>query len=253
MGRSIMLFIIIALAGTPVMADHVQDSLISQANKAYTEGAYEVAAGLYKQILDQGYTSAELHYNLGNAFFKSGDIPSAILHYEKARKLDPRNDDIHHNLSLANSRIIDKIEPVPEFFLKKWWKQVLHLMGPEAWSWTIIVLFIIVLIAAAVFLASRSVAVRKMVFWVGVVILALTILSTITGIQSHRELKAAREGVIFTPTVTVKSSPAENSVDLFVIHEGTKVQVLDRVEGWSEIRILNGSVGWVKNSDYRSI
>ena len=222
-------------------------------NAAYNNARYQQATAYYLSVIEQGYSSPELYYNLGNSFFKLDDIPSAILYYEKALKMKPKDEDINYNLGLANSRIIDKIEPLPEFFLKKWGKQIVHLMGPDQWAQTGIILFIVFLVLLSVFVVSRSVGLRRSVFWAGLVLLILFAFSLYTGFYSHQERKDQHEGIIFTPTVTVKSSPTENSVDLFVIHEGTKVGLIDEVEGWSEIRIANGSVGWVKTEDYKPI
>jgi tetratricopeptide (TPR) repeat protein len=251
--RIFITILFMVLASMNGFSSPAPDSLIAAANTAYTEGNFQKATELYHAVIDQGYASSGLYYNLGNAHFKAGNIPSAILFYEKARKSDPKNEDINFNLSLANSRIIDKIEPVPEFFLKKWWRQVRQLMSSDSWARAIVILFVTLLLSASVFIVSRSVAIRRTFFWLGISIFFLTIISTVAGLQSHRALQSEVEGIVFTPTVTVKSSPAENSVDLFVIHEGTKVQILDRVEGWSEIRILNGSIGWIRQSDYQSI
>ena len=229
------------------------DSLVLLGNKAYNENKFQQAEEYYLAVINQGLASPELYYNLGNAYFKMNDMPSAILYYEKALKLHPKDEDINFNLNLANSRIIDKIEPVPVFFLWKWWKQILNVMSPDQWAKTGIAFFIIFLFFFSVFLVSRMVTLRKISFWTGLLVFVLTLFTMTVGFQTNRSMKKEREGIIFTPTVTVKSSPSENSVDLFVIHEGTKVQILDNLENWTEIKIANGSVGWLKKSDYKSI
>ena len=126
-------------------------------------------------------------------------------------------------------------------------------MSPDQWAKTGIAFFIIFLFFFSVFLVSRMVTLRKISFWTGLLVFVLTLFTMTVGFQTNRSMKKEREGIIFTPTVTVKSSPSENSVDLFVIHEGTKVQILDNLENWTEIKIANGSVGWLKKSDYKSI
>lgn len=229
------------------------DSLVSAANEAYNKGDWDLARELYLSVASQGYTSAELFYNLGNACFKDNDMPSAILYYEKARKFSPKDEDINFNLSLANSRIIDKIEPVPEFFLRKWWNGLLQVTGPDGWARAVIVLFVLFLVALGAFILANALIVRKFSFWTGMVLLILCLFAFVAGGQSYSKAKNQTEGIIFTPTVVVKSSPSDNSVDLFVIHEGTKVRILDRLEQWSEVRIANGSVGWVRTSDYEAI
>lgn len=229
------------------------DSLVSMGNSAYNDANYKQAVEYYTSVIDRGFSSSDLYYNLANSYFKLNDIPSAILYYEKALKLDPKDEDINFNLSLANSRIIDKIEPVPELFLKKWWKQLLNLMSPDRWIWAGITLFIAFLFLLTVFIVTRSLALRRTAFWSGVVVLVVLLYAFYSGLHGYHNLKQEKEGIIFTPTVTVKSSPSENSVDLFVIHEGTKVRLMEKIEGWTEIKIANGSLGWVKNSDYKPV
>ena len=204
-------------------------------------------------MLDQGYVSWEVFYNAGNTYFKLGKIPDAILYYEKARKLSPGNDDIEYNFSLARSRITDKIEPVPELFLRTWWRELRDQLSVDQWAWLSIGGFIILLVFFSLVILSRSPAWKRFSFWTGMTFLILTLATVILASQSYREINSEDEAIIFTPTVTVKSSPNKGSVDLFVIHEGTKISITDQVEGWSEIRIADGSEGWVKNDTFRTI
>lgn len=245
------IFLVYISAG--LMAQAPADSLISSGNSEYNQGNYDQAIADYEQVIDGGMSSAELYYNLGNAYFKSDDIPAAILYYEKAKKLKPNDEDINFNLRLANSRIIDKIEPLPEFFLKQWFRQLRNLQTPDKWARLGVTLFMAFLALALVFLLSNRIIIRKISFWTGILVLIVSLSGFALGFQGYHFYKNRQEGIIFTPTVTVKSSPNDNSVDLFVIHEGTKVSVTDQLEDWSEIRIANGSVGWIKDSTYRTI
>jgi tetratricopeptide (TPR) repeat protein len=227
--------------------------LVNAGNKAYAEGNYRQAVELYQGVISMGYESPWLYYNLANAYFKADEIPSAILYYEKARKLNPGDEDIAYNLSLANSKIIDKIEPVPEFFLKTWWRSIREKATADGWARLMIITFCVTLAAAAAFFFFSTILLRKLTFFGGIISLALTLLFFVLAFQSHKSFTRHAEGIVFTPTVTVKSSPNEASVDLFVVHEGTKVWITDQLEGWSEVRIANGSVGWIKNTAYQSI
>jgi tetratricopeptide (TPR) repeat protein len=228
-------------------------ALMQQANQYYAENQYRAAIEMYEKILAGRYESPELYFNLGNSYFKEGDIPSAILFYEKALKLDPTDQDIRFNLDLANSRIIDKIEPLPEFFLKAWWRSARESLSSDQWARLAIIALILVLSSAFVFFAVRSVLLRKVSFWAGIAFIMLLFFSILFSTGSYRHYQQTGTAIIFTPTVTVKSSPNENSVDLFVIHEGTRVSIIDQVEGWSEIRLANGNVGWIKATVYRTI
>jgi tetratricopeptide (TPR) repeat protein len=246
---------LILLLFIPVLAAPAQnvDSLIIKGNKSYNEARYEKAIESYLDVINEGYESSELHYNIGNSYFKLNKIPEAILYYEKAKKLDPVNEDIDFNLSLANSRTIDKIDAIPELFYVKWWNNLKNLTDLDGWAWIGTGAFIFFWLLILFFTFSKRVAIRKISFWTGIVVIIITVLSFILAGQSYREITLEKEAIIFTPTLTVKSSPNENSVDLFVIHEGTKVRITDQVEGWSEVVIANGSKGWVKDDTYRII
>lgn len=250
-----LLFIILMLlaAGQALPQSAEYQSMLQQANQFYADNQYSSAIDLYEKILTGRYESAVLYFNLGNAYFKSNDIPSAILNYEKALKMDPTDPDIRFNLELANSRIIDKIEPLPEFFLKSWWKSARNLMSSDRWARTGLASLFLMLAAAFLFITSRNILLRKISFWAGTVFIVFMLFSFIFSASGYRNYQQASSGIIFTPTVTVKSSPNENSVDLFVIHEGTKVYITDHIEGWSEIRLVNGNVGWVKSSVYKPV
>jgi tetratricopeptide (TPR) repeat protein len=230
-----------------------QEKIVEQANQSYSSGNYETAISQYESVINAGYESSALYFNLGNAHFKMNNVPSAIFYYEKARKLDPADENILFNLELANSRIIDKMEPLPEFFLKTWWKSARNLLKSDQWAWTGILCFVFLLISASVFIISRDVLLRKLSFYAGLVFLLTISVSVIFSISSFRDYSRKSSAVIFTSTVTVKSSPNENSVDLFVIHEGTKVLITDHVEGWSEVRLANGNMGWIRSETFRSI
>jgi tetratricopeptide (TPR) repeat protein len=252
--KNLVIIIILCTLAFCVQAQPAgQESVIEMANQSYSNADFTSAVAQYESIIQSGYESSGLYFNLGNAYFKMNNIPAAILNYEKARKLDPTDESIRFNLALANSRIIDKMEPLPEFFLRTWWDSARDLLSSDQWAKLGVAGFIFTLMAAAIFIASGSITLRKISFWAGMMILSFTLISMLFGIISYRVYSSQASAIIFTPTVTVKSSPNDNSVDLFVIHEGTKVQITDLVEGWSEVRLANGNVGWVKTETFRHI
>jgi len=218
---------------------------ITSGNQAYTEGDFADAVAYYKKATDAGYESPELFYNVGNAYFKLNEFPQAILWYERAQRLDPGNEDIDYNLNVANSKIADKIDPLPELFYVRWYRSVVDLYPTSTWAVQTIVFFILTLVSVSLYFISRKLFLRKAGFWAAILCIALTIFTLLFSISGHYRMKSLHEAIIFDPTITVKSSPDEQSVDLFVIHEGTKVQLLDKIGEWHEIRIANGSVGWL--------
>ncbi|MCK9220504.1 MAG: tetratricopeptide repeat protein [Bacteroidales bacterium] len=222
-----------------------EQTLIAKGNKAYAVGAYTDAAATYEKVVAMGLESPDLYYNLGNAYFKMNDFAKAILWYERAQRLEPGNEDIDFNLKVANNKIADKIEPLPELFYKRWFTGLVHSFSVDAWAWMGIIFLVLALSAGALYLISRILFLRKAGFWIGLILLFFSIFSLFLAWSGNVFLKSDQEAIIFTPTITIKSSPDDKSTDLFVLHEGAKVQLLDNISGWYEIRIANGSVGWL--------
>jgi tetratricopeptide (TPR) repeat protein len=229
------------------------EQLAAQAAKAYNNKQYEESIKLYSKITDGGYESYALYYNLANAYFRNNENTQAILFYEKALKLAPNNDDIKHNIEVANSKLIDKVEKVPELFYKRWWKEIIYLMDIDTLAIVNILLLTFALLLIALYIAVSNILLRKFSFWAGLSLLFLFSIGVVAASQRNHYLTEQHEAIVFAPTVNIKSSPDENSKDIFVLHEGTKVTLLDIVAEWQEIRISNGSVGWIKLIDLRKI
>ncbi len=229
------------------------DSLAIKGNNAYNQGLYDSALSTYQQIIDLGLESGELYYNTGNAYFKNNDIASAILYYEKAKKLLPKDESINYNLNIANSMIVDKIDKVPELFYKKWWDFFYNFLDTDQWAIFSLIVFTLLVITIGLFILSHNRSNRKISFYIGLLLLLITIISTSLAAQKYYFSIDHKEGIIFTPSITVKSSPTQNAVDLFVIHEGTKVLITDKIDNWVEIKIKNGSVGWLPEKSLKEI
>ncbi|MGF7139783.1 SH3 domain-containing protein [Roseimarinus sediminis] len=237
------LFLFTAFFAWATPADSLQ-----KANQLYAGEAYEAAINSYENIIDSGYESAALYYNLGNAYFKSNQPTRAILNYERARLLDPSNEDILFNLELANQFVVDKIEALPQPFFVKWFETMADLLKSDEWAVISIGSFILMLILAALYLFSRVQTVRKTGFMLAVFMLVLALFSFSMARKQYLQTIDHQHAIIFTPTVTVKASPAESGTDLFVIHEGLKVTISDELNEWYEIRLEDGNSGWVKQS-----
>lgn len=226
-------------------------AMIDSATSAYTKGYYEAAIQWYEKVLATGNESAALYYNLGNAWFKRNEMAPAIYYYEKALLLNPSDEDILFNLKVANSRIVDKIDVVPDLFFERWWKSLYTLFSGDTWAWLSIVFIALFLLALGVFLLSGRPVIKRSGFYSALFLLLLGLLSYTFAYKNHYRQTHHTHGIIFEPSVTVKSSPDENSVDLFVLHEGTKVQLSDSLNSWVKIKIANGSVGWVPGNTLR--
>ena len=198
--------------------------------------------------MNDGYVSASLLYNIGNTYFKLRNYPMAILHYEKALKIDPTNEDTKHNLAIANALITDKIEPMPVFFMTKWWRNVGNLHSANGWAKASLIFFAILLLILFGYITARTSRTRKITFFTGILTLVLVICSLIFAYQKHKYINEHNEAIVMTPTITVKSSPSSSGVDLFVLHEGTKVEIIDNTDKWDKIKIADGSVGWMPST-----
>lgn len=230
-------------------AQEQPETWFEQANAAYNAGSYDTAVTLYGKVQAEGLESVPLYYNMGNAYYKMRQYPMAIYCYEKALKLDPSNDDVKNNLAIANLAIVDKIEPVPESFIVKGWKGIRAWLSGDHWAWCSIVAFALLLACLYLFLRSRKIGMRKLGFFAGILFFLVFVLSVVFAMQLKQSAERQDQAIVMTPTVMVKSSPSDTSVDLFVLHEGSKISILETVDGWSKIRIANGSVGWMKADD----
>ena len=234
--------------------DSFVDSLWNSANNAYVEGLWEDAISGYDMIAGLGLESAALYCNTGNAYFKSGNISKAILNYERALKLDPSYEDARYNLELSNNMIQDRIDPVPDFILKVWAKDLCWLMDSDGWAVAFIIMFALMLAMILLFVLSPSVAGRRTGFFTGIVFLLLAIMSLSFSLWQKNDYMKSDKAIVMRPVSSVKSSPSsEASQDLFVLHEGTKVDILDQVGSWSNIELADGRQGWIRTFDIEKI
>ena len=234
--------------------DSYVDSLWNEANAAYVEGRWADAAAGYGLISGMGLESASLYCNTGDAFFKGGNIPMAILYYERALKIDPSYEDARYNLELLGSMIQDRIEPVPEFVLKAWARDLCYLMDSDSWAICFLVFLAAALALVLVFLLAPTAGGRRAGFFTGIVVLVLAVLSLTFSIWQKNDYTDADKAIVMRPVTSVKSSPAAgSSTDLFILHEGTKVKIIDEVGAWNNIELADGRQGWIPSADIERI
>ena len=230
--------------------DAYVDSLWNSANQAYVEGRWGDAVTDYELISGMGLESAALYCNTGDAYFKEGNVPMAILFYERALKLDPSYSDARYNLELMNSMIQDRIDPVPDFILKVWAKDICYIMDSDAWAACFLVLLALTLGLVLLFLLAPTAAGRRTGFFTGIVTLLLAVASLSFSLWQKNDYMSADEAIVMRPVTSAKSSPsAEASKDLFILHEGTKVTILDSVGNWNNIELADGRQGWIPSAD----
>ena len=219
----------------------------AEADSAYVRGEFQEAIKGYESLLKQG-ASAELYYNLGNAYYRTENITRAVLNYERALLLSPGDADIRFNLQIARSKTIDKIVPESEMFFVTWYRSLVNLMSVDGWGRMALVSLALVIVLFLVYLFSARVWMQKVGFFGGGVLLFVFVLSNFFAWQQRQQLLYRQGAIVMSPSVTVKSTPAQNGTDLFVLHEGTKVVITDgSMKDWREIRLADGKKGWIES------
>lgn len=235
-------------------ADNYLDSLWTTGVAAYSDGRWEDADRAWTAIEGVGMSSPELYCNIGDVRFRQSRLGDAILYYSRALKMDPSFSDARHNLEFAKSLTQDKIDTVPEFFLRSWMRKLCWTLPSDTWAWLSLVLLAGVLALVLLFLLARGSAARKWGFFGGVVVLILLIFTLLFASWQKLDYLRADDAVVMRPVVSVKSAPSQmDTKDLFILHEGTCVQVLDSVGEWCDVRLSDGREGWLKSSEIEII
>ncbi len=249
MGKKAILFfgaLLTLAAALPAEAGaQSRSDLWEQGNTLYANGDYAGAAEAYESILGQGYSSGRLFYNLGNAYFKDGNIGRAVLNYERAAMLSPYDRDVEYNLAVVNGYVKDRIEPVPQFPVSRWVRQGRSALDSNGWAIVSLCMLALAVAGAIVFVVGERRRLRKAGFVGAVVSLLLCMVSLLFAARQKHELSDPTRGVVMAGSVAVKSSPGDDGNVLFSLHEGTVVEVLGEYGGWREIVIPDGNKGWV--------
>ena len=231
-------------ANTTHALDKTQaDRLVMEADSAYAAGHHARALNLYDSV-NTAFTSSGLLYNMGNCHYRMGDVAQAILHYERALRLAPGDEDVLANLELTRQQVKDRVASMPAFTLGSWWARSLGGSDPDQWARRSIGASVLLFLALSglLFVAQRT-ARRAIVTAVGLAFLGILV-TTALAYTRHRDLARHDEAIIMTPRVDVRSTPDAQGVVLFILHKGTKVTILQQQSGWQEIELANGAVGW---------
>lgn len=223
------------------------------ADDEYAKGNYQQAIKDYQEILKTG-VSSEIYYNLGNAYYRTDNITQALLAYERALQLSPGDNDIRFNLQYARSKTIDKITPETEMFFVTWYNSLVNFTSVDRWANTAIVSIVMALLLILVFLFAPQMWARKSGFYGSAVFLLLFAFANLFAFQQKHELETKQGAIVIAPTVNVKKTPAASGTDVFVIHEGTRVDITDRgMKQWRGVKLADGREGWLKTSQIEEI
>ncbi len=240
----LMLLIVPMTAGAVTKAD---------ADSAYTQERYQKAAQLYEQLLKKG-VSSELYYNLGNSYYRMDNMTKAVLNYERALLLSPGDGDIRFNLQMARAKTIDKIVPESEMFFVTWYRSLVNLQSVDAWARLALISLVLAIILALAYLFANAIWLRKVGFFGGFFFVLLFLFSNLFAWQQKKALIHRSGAIIIRSAVNVKSTPSSHGTDLFILHEGTKVNITDdTMRGWKKIRVADGKEGWLETKEIEII
>jgi tetratricopeptide (TPR) repeat protein len=225
--------------------------LFEAANTAYKNKNYDLSIEAYNKLLEQGYKTSEVYYNLGNAYYKKEQIGLAVLNFEKAYKLAPSDEDIRYNLKLANLKTIDRLSPVPQLSIVEKWDHFIASLSSQGWAIVSIVFVWLALMGFAVYLFVTSW--RRTGFYTGLVLLVFAAFFGSLSYTQTRSEYGADQAILTSTSTYIKSAPDASGTDLFMVHEGIKMSILDKVGDWTKVRLADGKVGWVQRTNYTVI
>jgi tetratricopeptide (TPR) repeat protein len=240
----LVLFFISLFAREGVSQDTNKDKFY-QGVTYFTSGNYKEALQVWTDIYNTGYRSANLEYNIGNAYFKLNNIPSSILFYERAYLLKPADENINYNLQIARTLIVDRFQEIPELFFIKWYNFVSIFLSVNSWAKISLSSFILFLLFLSLYIYSPRHRYKVIGFWIALFFLFLSLTTLSFTLRNKSLVYDSHKAIIYNPAVSGKSSPDNSGNDIFVLHEGTKVTVEDKVGDWLEIRLSDGNKGWV--------
>jgi tetratricopeptide (TPR) repeat protein len=236
------------LTANLVLAQEERSEKFKKGVEYYTASNYQEALNEWMDIYNTGYRSAELDYNIGNAYFKLNNVPGAILFFERARLLKPADSNINYNLQISRSLVVDKFEEIPELFFVRWFDLLSLLLSANIWAVISIISFVLFLVLLSVYIYSSRYRIKVMGFWAALLFLILSASSLAFTVRNRSLVYDNKQAVIFAPSVNGKSSPDNSGTDLFILHEGSKVTIEDNVGEWYEIKLSDGNKGWVPSN-----
>lgn len=229
------------------------EAVFKNANTLYNEGKFQDAIDQYESILNKGQHSAELYFNLGNANYKLNRIAPSVYYYEKALRLSPNDKEIQNNLAFAQNMTIDAIEELPEVGVSKFMKKAINAFSFDAWAKLSIAFMLLFVGLFITYYFMFSTSRKRMAFVSSNASLLLMLVCLFFAFQKYNLVQKDRPAIVFSQEAEVKSEPNMRSAEAFKLHEGTKVQVLDTVNNWKKIKLVDGKTGWIPSDDIKAL
>lgn len=228
-------------------------SLLESANAAYQKKDFSTAIQRYEQLLQEGYRSEALYYNLGNSYYRMNNLGKAVLNYERALLLDPNDADTRHNLQVVKDQLPDEIDALPPFFLSKWWNGIDGIFSVKGWSILALALLWLGLGGLTLWLLGRVRRYKKIGFMVGTALLVLSLLSFTLANSRRNTIQNSGRAVVMEKEIILRSAPDNKSKEIFTLHAGTSVKLLDQIGNWHKVALANGEQGWLPDKSFERI
>lgn len=252
MKKTLLAVVLLTGVLTAAFANQAQE-IFKKANDAYQANEFAKSTEMYERLVEMGYQSAELEYNLGNAYYRDRELGRAILHYERAILLSPNDADIQYNLDVARSQIVDELQPLPQFFLTAWWQKMRMSLSATAWGILALVIWWAGMAGLAVWLFGKNRSQKKKGFFYGLVGLVISLLPLALAFSRADFEQDSRQAIILAEETALRSAPDANGSEIIEIHEGLKVKLLDELSGWWQVTLPNGEKGWLDGEDLERI
>ncbi len=234
------------------VSSYAADAQMQQALAQCQDGKFDEAINTYEAILGGGRESATLYYNLGYAYYKTGQLGKAILNMERAHRLAPNDPDIEANLEQAYS-LTDQMQTIEPIFFVRWWHQFTNIFNSNGWAIAFIVLFVIMLLGIGSFLFADIIALRKVGFFTAIIVFCLSIVALSISISQRNDVLNSQEAIIMSASVTLTTSPDKNGTEMAVLHEGTHLSIISELGEWIEVQLKDGNIGWLRKSEVEVI
>lgn len=228
-------------------------TIYTKANNAYADKQFEQAAEWYEEVASTGHISFELYYNLGCTYFKLNEIGKSALNFERAKKLNPGHENLRFNLEVVNRKLADQFDPIPEASLRRWWNKLIMFFSLDTLAWLAIVFAIVGLVCFIRYRTGSTSQQKRLAFGILMLSMIVSISFVALGHLQSSHIDGHQSAIIQSPSVTVKSEPNNTSTDLFVIHEGLKVDLIQQHDNWAEVRLPDGNKGWIEAHVFEEI